>query len=293
TIKVDPDLGYNIEATDGDMTAWTQFYNLANTMRNPALTQTQRYAIYMQLQGKNPDGTENLNFPVYLDVDNLIEYMQDIFYSGDRDAPISNFLGNTSPNTWFGIRNRDPAAREGFRFIVHDPEHTLSHGLSSRVGPFSAGDGNVLKSSPQWIHQMLMFSDEYRMRFADLTRRNFFDMGADSGAFTAAQALARYTARTAESDTAIIGESARWGDAKREPPFTKNNWISATNGTRNFFTSRSGTVVSQLRSTTLYGTPNVAPLYPTVEAPLFNQYGGQVASGFNLLMASPSGGSIY
>jgi hypothetical protein len=287
TIKVDPDLGYNIEATDGSLVAWTQLYNLANTMRNPALNQQQRYAIYQQLQGKNPDGSRNPAYPVLLDVDNLIEYMQVIFYSGDRDAPISNFLGNTSPNNWYGIRNRN--GDEGFRFIVHDPEHTLSHGLSSRIGPYPAGDGNVLKSSPQWIHQMLMFSDEYRMRFADLARENFFD----GGAFTPAEALARFNARTAEIDLAIIGESARWGDAKREPPYTRNNWVSATNSTRNFFTNRANTIVSQLRGATLYGTGAPAPLYPTLNAVQFNQYGGQVPSGFNLQMGSSSAGTIY
>ena len=291
TVKVDPDLGYNIEATDGDLVAWTQLYTRANAMRNPALNQTQRYAIYQELQGKNPDGSRNTNFPVLLDVDNVIEYMQVIFYSGDRDAPISNFLGNTSPNNWFGIRNRN--GQEGFRFIVHDPEHTLTHGLTSRVGPFPAGDGNVLKSSPQWIHQMLMFSDEYRIRFADLARRNYYEMGADSGALTAAEALARFNARTAEIDLAIIGESARWGDSKREPAFTKNNWVSATNNTRNFFNSRAATVINQFRSTTLYGTGAPAPLYPSVEPPQFNQYGGQVAPGFNLLIGSTSGGTIY
>jgi hypothetical protein len=287
TVKVDPDLGYNLEATDGDLVAWTQLHNLASTMRNPALSQAQRYAIYQQLQGKNPDGSRNPAYPVLLDVDNVIEYMQVIFFSGDRDAPISNFLGNTSPNNWYGIRNRN--GEEGFRFIVHDPEHTLSHGLSSRIGPYPAGDNNVLKSSPQWIHQMLMFSDEYRLRFADRARENFFD----GGAFTPAEALARFNARTAEIDLAIIGESARWGDAKREPPYTRNNWVSATNNTRAFFTNRANTVVSQLRGATLYGTGALAPLYPTVNAVQFNQYGGQVPSGFNLLMGSSSDGTIY
>ena len=54
TIKVDPDLGYNIEATDGDMVAWTQLYNTANTLRNPALTQTQRVCDLPAASGQEP-----------------------------------------------------------------------------------------------------------------------------------------------------------------------------------------------------------------------------------------------
>jgi hypothetical protein len=45
-----------------------------------------------------------------------------IVYGGNLDAPISNFLGNTRPNNWYGVRNR--VGRDGFRFFVHDAEHT-------------------------------------------------------------------------------------------------------------------------------------------------------------------------
>ncbi|MEX2142608.1 MAG: lamin tail domain-containing protein [Pirellulales bacterium] len=285
---------YITVATHGNMTAWTQFYNLANTMRT-APNDTARYAIYMQLQGKNPDGTRNPAYPVLLDVDNLIEYMQAIFYSGDRDAPISNFLSNQSPNNWYGFRDRN--GDEGFRFILHDGEHTLTHGIFSpeRTGPWPAGDPNgngVSKSTPQWIHQMLMYSPEYRLHFADLARDNFFD----GGVFTQASALARFNARAAEIETAIIAESARWGDSRKsaaEAPFTKNNWVSASTNTRNFFNSRAATTITAFRNARLYGTNAAAPLYPAINAPLYNQYGGQVPSGFNLLIGNTSGGTIY
>jgi hypothetical protein len=46
---------------------------------------------------RTPDGTRNPAYPVYVDPVNLIDYMLIILWGGNLDAPISNFLGNTSP----------------------------------------------------------------------------------------------------------------------------------------------------------------------------------------------------
>ena len=86
-VKADTD-GYVLAATDGNLTAWDQFWNLSNTIAGAA-TQADKYAIYEKLQGLNPDGTRNLAFPVLLDVNNLIDYMTTILYTGNLDAPIS------------------------------------------------------------------------------------------------------------------------------------------------------------------------------------------------------------
>ena len=107
--------GYTIEATDGDFTAWTQLWNVSNQIAAESNPQT-RFNLYQQLQGLNPDGSRNPAFPVLLDVDNLVDYMNVIFYGGNLDAPISNFLSNNSPNNWFGIRNR--VGEEGFQFFA-------------------------------------------------------------------------------------------------------------------------------------------------------------------------------
>src|SRR5207244_13534433 len=70
----------------------------------------------------NPDGTRNPAYEVLLDVDNLIDYMLVIFYGGNLDAPISNFIGNTSPNNWFGFRHTNGLS--GFRFVAQDRKST-------------------------------------------------------------------------------------------------------------------------------------------------------------------------
>ena len=64
-------------------------------------------AAYQQILGNNPDGTRNPDYEVFLDVDNLIDYMLVIFYGGNLDAPITAFGANRSANNWYGIRNRN------------------------------------------------------------------------------------------------------------------------------------------------------------------------------------------
>ena len=71
-----------------------------------------------------------------------------IFFTGNIDAPISAFIGDTNPNNMYAMRNRT-GLYGGFRFFAHDSEHTLLHESSlgntdelhrDRTGPFAAGD---------------------------------------------------------------------------------------------------------------------------------------------------------
>src|SRR5206468_3690040 len=97
-IKVDPDIGYSVEATDGDMNAWTGIWQM---IHDGPITE----ALYQRLQGNDPDGTPNPELPVLLDMDNLIDYSLVAIYGGNLDAPVSAFLGNSRPNNFFAVRN--------------------------------------------------------------------------------------------------------------------------------------------------------------------------------------------
>ncbi|MBN2474242.1 MAG: lamin tail domain-containing protein [Pirellulales bacterium] len=266
TIKVTD--GYNIHATDGTIDAWRQVWDLANLG-------FETDAKYHYIQGQNPDGTRNPGYPALIDVDNLIDYMIQVFYDGDRDAPISNFLGNESPNNWYGVRNRN--GEEGFKFFVHDAEHIMSRGLDDRTGPFPAGD-TFEKSNPQWVHQKMMDNPDYRLRFADRAHERLLN----DGLLTTANAIARFQERVAQIDMAIIAESARWGSSS----LNKSTWQNTINYEINsFFPGRAERILEQLKVTRLRnGT--LAPLYPGVDAPAFSQHGGQVPSGFDLAMFS-------
>jgi hypothetical protein len=263
---------YTINATDGNLDAWSRLYNLAQTgfSSNTA---------YQFVQGNNPDGTRNPAYENLVDIPNLIDYMLIILFGGNLDAPISNFLGNTRPNNFYGLRDR--TGSEGFRFFVHDAEHTLLNLNESRVGPYPAGDSSILYSNPQWVWQKLQANPEFRLRVADHVHRHFFN----DGVLTAPRALELFLHRINQLDRAVVGESARWGDAKRTTPFTRADWLNAVNNVRNnHLPQRSGVVLNQLRN---------AGLYPTVAAPAFNQHGGHVDPGFNLVISAPSGTIYY
>lgn len=272
-VKVEP---YTVVATDGTMAAWTSLYNQAKAGLSTA-------AAYQKLLGNNPDGTPNPAYPVLLDLPNLIDYMLVIYYAGNKDAPISNFLGNSSPNNWFGFRNRRLEARQGFQFFAHDAEHTLLVGDLNidRTGPWPAGDSSVATSSPQWIFQKLWANAEFKMTVADRVHRYFFN----GGLLTPEKNRERLLRRKNELDRAVVAESARWGDAKRTTPLTRNDWQNAVNAVlNNYFPQRSTIVLNQLKA---------KGLYPNVVAPTFNQHGGNINAGFTLTLTAPAGDIYY
>ena len=274
TIKAVGDGDYGIEATDGTMDVWQEFWDLANLGFS---TNTN----YYRALGLNPDGTRNAAYPVFVDVDNLADYMIMVFFDGDRDAPISNFLGNTKPNNWYGIRNR--YGEEGFRYFVHDAEHSMSKGLDDRTGPFSAGD-QFQYSNPQWMQQELMAHPDYRLAFADRAYRHLLN----GGLLREENAIDRFEYRADQIDMAVIAESARWGSTS----LTKSNWQSAiSNEINNFFPGRADTIIGQLRNTELRSGA-LAPLYPSLDPPTFGHSGGEVSQGYSLTMGS-AGGTIY
>jgi hypothetical protein len=265
---------YTINATDGDMQAWTRLYTAARA----GLTNN---AAYYRIQGRNEDGTPNPAYENLLEVDNLIDYMLVILYGGNLDAPISNFLGNTSPNNWYGQRNRT-GLTGGFRFTSHDAEHTLLNVGENRTGPYgTANSWSVSKSNPQYLWQQLSGNAEFRLLAADHIHRHFFN----GGALTPAAARARFAARTNEIYSAVVAESARWGDSKTTTPLTRQNWLSSVNGIMgNYFNQRSGIVLGQLRARNLY---------PATVAPVFSQHGGVFSNGFRLTLTAPAGTIHY
>lgn len=271
TIKVEAG-PYTIFATDGTMAAWTRLYNMCKSG-------TMTDELYQKTQGNNADGTRNPQYENLLDVDNLIDYMLVIFYGGNLDAPISNFLGNSNPNNWYGVRNR--LGQDGFRFFAHDSEHTLLNVSENRTGPYSAGNSSVSTSSPQWVFQRLAANAEFKVRVGDHVHKHFFN----GGLLTPDVCAARLMRRKDEIDRAVVGESARWGDAKRATPITRDDWLNTINGLlKNYFPQRSGIVLNQLKT---------KGWYPGVVAPTFSQHGGPVEKGFKLTMTMPAGTIYY
>jgi len=276
---ITPPPAFSTEATDGNLIAWSNLWVMCQMMRTNASNEN-----YFRPLGRNPDGTRNTNMPVLLDVDNLIDYMLGIFYTGDGDATLSAFLSNNQPNNWYGLRDRtNPEV--GFRFFNNDCEHTLGSPSSQvdRTGPFGgSNEGNFLYSNPQWFHEELMRNVEYRVRFGDHVQKHMFN----GGALTLEANTNRFIAKAVQITKAIRAYSARWGDAIRTAqPYGETDWTNAIAFCLNWFVPRGNIVLAQLR------TDN---LFPSVAAPAFSQLGGQVPDGYNLeLSHTNASGVIY
>lgn len=269
--------GYGIEATDGDMAAWARLWQYATNGFASATA-------YQRVQGNNPDGSRNPAYDILVDVENLIDYQLIVAYTGSRDAPVG--ASGTTPNNWYGIYRRDGTM--GFRFFVHDFEHSLLDVNENRIGPYIAGSpgagGGLPKSSPQYIWQQLQQNDEFRMRVADHVHRHFFN----GGVLTVEACLARFQERTNQLHHALVGESARWGDAdpNHNIAYTRDGyWLPLVSRMlTNYLPQRSGIVLNQLKAKNLY---------PNVVAPSFSQHGGNITNGFDVTITAPAGTIYY
>jgi len=264
---------YNVEATSGTLDKWRELWDAGQ----------QGFAsdeLYFKVQGLNADGSKNLNYEKLLDVDNLIDYMIITFFTGDFDGPVSNFSGNTNPNNFYAILNR--VNPDGFKFFRHDAEHTLFHHEwgTDRTGPFPAGS-TFQKSNPQWIHQKLSENAHYRLKFADRVYKHFFN----GGALTLQNNINRINKRKLQIESAIIAESARWGDSKRSLPRTKADWLNAVNFiTNQYLPGRNSIVLNQLISKELFSNN-----YP----PQFSKQGGIVDKSYKVSITTGSGKIYY
>lgn len=299
------DGSHTVEATDGYFTtlpdgtdsAWKKMWAASraayfiNRDRNPAApatalasTQQEKLAAYYKLQALQADGRAPTGEAPLLDVDNLIDYIILLFFTRNSDSSISAFYENARPNNFYCLRNRLGAL--GFVSIIHDAEHTFdASGAADRWGPWQTDTGNywnnINYSNPQYIHQDLSASPEYRMRFADRIYQHFYN----DGAMVTAKNLARFDARAAEIETAVVAESARWGDAQATPARTVANWRTARNATRSAISGRYNAFLSEART---------RGFYPSISPPTLSPRGGLITAGAEVALSHTNGsGVIY
>ncbi|MBN2315820.1 MAG: lamin tail domain-containing protein, partial [Sedimentisphaerales bacterium] len=277
-IKNDSSGSRALHATDGTMDAYRRLYNVA--VAGFAFD-----GAYFAVQGYRREGTPDPTGERLLDPENLMDYMICTYYTGDPDAPVSCW-GHFSNNV-FAIYNR--VQPQGFTWYRHDAEHSLgaNGGISEGRLLTDPTDRTIGRQwshfNPAWLHLRLTAHPEYLMQFADRVNRYFWN----GGILTAGPNIERWMSRADEIDLAIIAESARWGDAKRNPPRTKDDWEDQNNYMVNtYFPGRTQIVLNQMRSVNMF---------PELALVSFNQHGGDVEPGFQLLMSQSNGtpGTIY
>lgn len=276
------------EATDGNTSSWQKIYNM--TAKGFASN-----ADYFALEGKDQNGNPQKGGEVIVNIDNLIDYMQLIFYTGNFDSPVSAFMNNQGPNNFYAIDKRDDRS-SGFMFFAHDAEHSLmitSEGpgigiQENRVTPPGMTLTHPSKFNPQWLHQRLTINTEYKQRFADRAYKNFYN----NGVFTPEVARARFAKRVAEVKDAIIGESARWGDTFHSPAYDYNTWNNEINDIYNrFFPVRTDIVINQLKSAGLLPATN--PPVITKDNVMLVEESYPVSGNYQVSLSSPAGQIYY
>jgi len=287
-LKVNGDYSYTIEATDGNLNSWQKIYNLC--AKGFASN-----ADYFALEGKDQYGNPKKGGEIMVDIDNLIDYMQVIFYTGNYDSPVSAFQGNAGPNNFYTIDRRDDRS-SGFIFFAHDAEHSMmvqaeNVGIGIQENRVTIPNMKVAgfnKFQPQWLHFKLTANKEYCQRFADRAYNNFFNKGV----FTPDAVRARFQKRVEQIDKAIVGESARWGDFISQVPMTYDNWNAEINDIYNrYFPYRTGIVIEQMKSAGL-----IMPFNP----PLFSKNNSlldgkiyPISGNYEIAVSSYSGKIFY
>jgi len=244
-------------ATNGDKTAWNQM--IAKCRAGLSTNEA-----YQELQGNNPDGTPNPAYPNLLDVTNYIDYLIVNLWGGNWDWPWKN---------WWAGRKRS-ADSTGFKFYCWDYENTIGNNRSRSPLDKNALNNNF--SSAGEPHQYLRENAEYRLLFADRVHRLFFN----GGILTPESLIPRYATLASKIETAMVAESARWGDQHYSTPLTQQEWYNERGWILNtYLPRRSDIVLDQFIE---------ASLYPSVPAPVFKQHGGSFSDGFLLSMTASS-----
>ncbi|MDA0811674.1 MAG: CotH kinase family protein [Verrucomicrobia bacterium] len=194
-------------------------------------------ADYFAVQGMRLDGSRAPEFERLLDIDNLIDYMLILFYTGNNDGPGGVHV--SWPNNYYSIYNRKQP--DGFKYFAHDMEHTLDVGTYDMTLSDNATLTRPEYINPYSLHVRLVENAQYRKRFKERTEMHFFG----EGVFADDVAVARLNKHAAQIEKAILAHSARWGDASSPKPRTPTDWKRAVDRSRNWLKGRGNAVISQ------------------------------------------------
>jgi hypothetical protein len=222
-------------------------------------------AVYQKIQGRNPDRSRNPAYTNYFDAVNYCDYVLLEMWYGNRDWLDNNLCM---------MRDRDSATSTGFKWCVWDSE----------AGMTDTGDGGInldmtARGDPTGLRGALFGNAEFRLQFADRLQKHLFN----GGALTPEAAVARYRELAGRIEPALAAESARWGDQDGNAAHTLAEWRTERDWVLNTYLPQRGAVVLQQFR-------NIG-VFPAIDAPTFNSYGGIFTNGFLLTLSAAN--AIY
>ncbi len=271
--KEDYDVINSGECIDGNMTAW-------NTMISLGLSGVANSTSYQQMAEM-------------LDVEAFADYMIINQYGGNFDWDHHN---------WHAYRNRVAGGK--WYFAVWDYEILFVRLHDNRIDPTQFGQfepSSDYKSYENILTRLwlqLMQNAEFKTMFADRVHKHLFN----DGLLTPDNVIAHWNVRSDDVYEAVLGESARWGDYRRDvfyagrPSFDDHRlydrdeeWVNERNRLINdYFPYRTDVVIQQYMD---------VDAYPSLEAPVFSvngedQHGGPFDPGDALTISATAGGVI-
>jgi hypothetical protein len=239
-----------------------------------------------QLANKSMANEENYReMQEYLDVTSFVDYLLTSFYVGLTDWPSNN---------WYVIlRNKiSPLGPTPAQFQAWDGEWALDRrkGTSKDGATIPLEFINCSTSSSPIVKLWcsLRQSDEFMKLFAYHVALHT----APGGALSTDVAIARWDSLNTFIESAIVGESARWGDSLKalggmyDVTRTRNeDWQNEVNLIRKLLQGNTDQLIKELKDAGLYAAlPN---------PPLFSPNGGDVSVGSIFTISNPNGsGSI-
>ena len=284
--------GYVTDLVEGERTAMEQFLRIVNQEGFAVPYQNN----YNRVRGLGADGIRDPALPVYLNVTNLVDLMLQVHFVADSDSPASATCFINQENNIMAFRNRRDGVghEDGFIYLRHDSEWSMgfteylkSASEGARLDVTELGK-NFITFCPSRFHWRLCDNAEYRMLVADRFYRHCLRSG---GALTLERNEARFRARMAEIDEAIVGEVARWG-AVPNAHANRETWLnSCETYCLAFLRERPRYHLEHYRS---------RGWYPAVDAPALKDANGETvidgarfAAGTQLRLDSASSGTLY
>lgn len=224
------------EVAEGTGDAWYSMMKMAEDGLSDA-------ASFYGIQGKNEFGADDESKEALLDIDNLIDFMLLNFYAGNKDWDHHN---------WAAVRNRENPMK-GFQFLPWDSER-IFNGKSDNI----VDENN--ENRPSFLYTQLRKNPVFRMQFAK--RAN--ELLGPGGLLSPDSVIVVWQNRAEEIELAIVAESARWGDYRRDVHqhknspyqlYTKNDFwlVEQKRLVEDYFPDRSEIVLDQLKAVGLAG----------------------------------------
>ncbi len=238
------------EVIDGDPAAW----EATKAAADAGLADTTNYAALQE----------------WIDIESFSDYIILNQWIGNHDWWWQN---------WYAARRRVPGAK--WRFFNWDSEHTLEDPNEERSVTYRYWP------APTGIFERLRENPEFLMTFADRIYRHLWN----EGTLESAAASAVYSEIASRIDLAIVAESARWGDYRRDlHPGEKSQLLYTRD--EHWVVERDRILAEFFphRTTALMAIYREQGLYPSLDGPVIEPWGGVVAAEQAVSLAHENGG---